>query len=73
MTAATSSRAAWRASSHSGANGDCVEVARLAPGMIAIRDSKDPDGTRLTLTSGRWTAFTATLKNTVPGAMTMAS
>ncbi len=44
MTAAASSRAAWRTSSHSGANGNCIEVARPAPGVIAVRDSKDPGG-----------------------------
>lgn len=42
MTAVTSSRVAWRTSSYSGANGDCVEVGRPAPGVIAVRDSKDP-------------------------------
>jgi len=58
MTTATSSRAAWRKSSHSGANGDCVEVARPAPGRIAVRDSKDPGGPRLAFTRRQWTAFT---------------
>jgi hypothetical protein len=62
MTAAASARAAWRTSSHSGANGDCVEVARPAPGVIAVRDSKDPGGSRLAFSPGHWTAFTATLK-----------
>ena len=62
MTAAPSPRATWRTSSHSGANGDCVEVARPAPGVIAVRDSRDPDGSRLAFPSGHWTAFTATLK-----------
>lgn len=62
MTVAPSPRAAWRASSHSGANGDCVEVARPAPGMIAVRDSMDPGGSRLAFSPRHWTAFTATLK-----------
>jgi hypothetical protein len=62
MTAAASSRAAWRTSSHSGANGDCVEVARPAPGVIAVRDSADPGGPGLTFPSGHWTTFTAALK-----------
>ncbi|MFD0691370.1 DUF397 domain-containing protein [Actinomadura fibrosa] len=40
----------WRKSSHSGSATDeaCVEVARLVPG-VGIRDSKDPDGGRLSL------------------------
>ncbi|RFU42869.1 DUF397 domain-containing protein [Actinomadura logoneensis] len=44
----------WRRSSHSGTGGsqsDCVEVARLAPGTVGIRDSKDVAGPRITLTT----------------------
>ena len=62
MTAEASPRPAWRTSSHSGANGDCVQVAGPAPGMIAVRDSKDHGGSRLAFSSGPWTAFTAALK-----------
>jgi hypothetical protein len=41
--------ALFRKSSHSGdTGGQCVEVAGL-PGMIAVRDSKDPTGPALTL------------------------
>ena len=33
----------WRKSSYSGTNGgNCVEVARNLPGVVAVRDSKDP-------------------------------
>lgn len=40
----------WRRSTYSnGVGGECVELAAL-PGRIFIRDSKDPDGPRLTLT-----------------------
>lgn len=62
MTAAASPSAAWRTSSHSGANGDCVEVAEPASGVVAVRDSKDPSGSVLAFPSGHWTAFTAALK-----------
>jgi len=34
----------WRKSSHSGANGACVEVAEPGGAVIAVRDSKDPQG-----------------------------
>jgi hypothetical protein len=35
--------AQWRTSSYSGGNGGtCVEVADNLPGVIAVRDSKDP-------------------------------
>ena len=41
----------WRKSSHSGSNGgDCVELADAAGAVVAVRDSKDPDGPVLLLT-----------------------
>jgi hypothetical protein len=52
------SRAAWRRSSYSGGNGgQCVEVARNLPGVVAVRDSKDPDGPCLVVTAAEWRAF----------------
>jgi Domain of unknown function (DUF397) len=52
------SRATWRKSSYSGSNGgQCVEVARNLPGVVAVRDSKDPDGPSLIVTAGAWRAF----------------
>lgn len=52
------SRAAWRKSSYSGGNGgQCVEVAGNLPGVVAVRDSKDPDGPSLVVTAGVWRAF----------------
>jgi Domain of unknown function (DUF397) len=45
------SRAEWRRASHSSTNGgNCVEVARNLPGVVAVRDSKHPDGPALALT-----------------------
>ena len=53
---------AWRKSSYSGNNGgDCVEVGSAAP-LIAVRDSKDPDGARLTFGREAWDAFAAKVK-----------
>jgi len=53
---------AWRKSSYSGNNGgDCVEVANAAP-LIAVRDSKNPDGARLAFGREAWDAFAARLK-----------
>lgn len=49
-------RAAWRKSSHSGGNGDCVEVADFGR-TVAVRDSKDPDGGVLRFGPDEWTAF----------------
>jgi hypothetical protein len=57
-------RADWRKSSYSGTNGgQCVEVARNLPGVVAVRDSKDPHGPALVFTLADWTAFTAALKS----------
>ena len=51
--------AVWRKSSYSSGNGgQCVEVARDPAGVVAVRDSKDPDGTTLVIGSGEWRAFT---------------
>lgn len=48
----------WRKSSYSnGAGGDCVEVAELAGGGRAVRDSKDRTGPILVFTAGEWVAF----------------
>jgi hypothetical protein len=57
------SRAVWAKSSHSGGNGgQCVEVARNLPGVVAVRDSKDPDGPKLTFTLDEWRAFAAGIR-----------
>lgn len=51
------SRAQWRKSSYSGNTGNCVEVADLG-NAVALRDSKDPQGTVLVLSRDEWRAFT---------------
>ena len=43
------------------AAGNCVEVGTAAP-LIAVRDSKDPDGTRLAFGREAWQAFAARVK-----------
>ncbi len=54
----------WRKSSYSGTNGgNCVEIARNLPGVVAVRDSKDPGGPALAFTPADWEAFTAGLKD----------
>jgi hypothetical protein len=50
--------AQWRTSSYSSGNGgQCVEIAANLPGIIAVRDSKDPDGPALAFTPTAWQAF----------------
>ena len=53
----------WRKSSYSGnGGGNCVEVARNIPGIVAVRDSKDPRGPVLTLGAGVWRGFVDDVK-----------
>jgi Domain of unknown function (DUF397) len=47
---------AWRKASASGSNG-CVEVAPLADGGVAVRDSKNPSGPMLSFTRHEWVSF----------------
>jgi hypothetical protein len=54
----------WRTSSYSGSNGGtCVEVADNLPGMVSVRDSKDPDGPVLRFSRGDWAAFVAGIRD----------
>jgi Domain of unknown function (DUF397) len=48
----------WIKSSYSGpTGGNCVEVAFLAGGDVAVRSSRHPDGPALIFTSAEWDAF----------------
>ena len=50
--------APWIKSSYSGpTGGNCVEVAFLADGSVAMRNSRDPDGPALVFTGAEWAAF----------------
>ncbi|MFG1917567.1 DUF397 domain-containing protein [Micromonospora sp. NPDC048898] len=52
--------ASWRKSRRSGSSGgNCVEVADNLPGVIGVRDSKDPAGPALTFGPATWRAFVA--------------
>jgi hypothetical protein len=55
--------AEWRKSRRSGNNGgNCVEVARNLPHVVAVRDSKNPDGPKLVISSTAWRELTASVR-----------
>jgi hypothetical protein len=48
----------WRKALRSVGNGNCVEVAPAATGVV-VRDSQDPDGLTLAYDASSWRAFAA--------------
>jgi hypothetical protein len=63
MSAALLPGAAWRKSTHSGAQGNCVEVAELSDGGYAVRNSRHPAGPALIFTAAEMAAFVAGAKD----------
>jgi hypothetical protein len=60
----------WRKSSFSGDNGGaCVEVASTGKSLVAVRDSKDPNGPKLALTPPVWRAFIRRVRNPLNGTL----
>ena len=56
-------RADWRKSSYSNQEGgDCVELANGFPGVVPVRDSKDPQRPALVFPAASWAAFIGELK-----------
>ena len=53
----------WVKSSLSFSNSNCVEVASLPEGGIAVRNSRHPDGPVLAFTPGEWHAFLGGARN----------
>ncbi|MFD7441520.1 DUF397 domain-containing protein [Streptomyces sp. NPDC059909] len=53
----------WRKSTYSGGSGgDCLEVADHHPGLVPVRDSKNPDGPKLEFRAAAWSAFIGGIK-----------
>jgi hypothetical protein len=63
VTSADVSRASWRKSTFSNLNGNCVEIGRLLPDRVGLRDTKDNgNGPILVFTEAEWSAFIAGAK-----------
>ncbi|MEC4019926.1 DUF397 domain-containing protein [Streptomyces sp. H27-D2] len=55
--------AVWRKSSRSNpSGGDCVEVVDGIPGLVPVRDSKNPTGPALLFPATAWAAFVDDVK-----------
>ena len=52
----------WLKSSRSNQQGECVEVAGNLPGVVAVRDSKDPGGGHQAVAPSTWAAFVRAVK-----------
>ena len=51
----------WRKSTYSRSNGNCVEVG-TGQALVAVRDSKDPDGPVIDVSPRAWIEFTEFVK-----------
>ncbi|MDV9178022.1 DUF397 domain-containing protein [Streptomyces sp. W16] len=63
MAATLLSGAEWRKSHHSNPEGNCVELAALSDGHIAVRNSRHPEGPALVYTSAEISAFVRGVKD----------
>jgi hypothetical protein len=58
----------WRKATHSGDNGGgCVEVARTGETLVAVRDSKNPSGPKLLISSSMWQVFAQRVRTAKQG------
>jgi hypothetical protein len=53
----------WRKSRHSNPSGNCVEIAELSDGAIAIRNSRFPAGPALVCAPAEFAAFLASARD----------
>jgi hypothetical protein len=62
MAALDLSGATWRKSTLSGSENNCVEVAFLGGGTVAVRNSKRPEAGVTMFSSDEWQAFVGGVK-----------
>ncbi|WDQ02840.1 DUF397 domain-containing protein [Micromonospora chalcea] len=63
MEEANQAAVTWRKSTRSNGSGNCVEVADNLPGVVGLRDSKDPAGPALAFPPSSWAAFIRAVKS----------
>lgn len=61
MTSHPHAEPTWKVSSRCN-NGSCVAVAMLPGGRVAVRDTKQSDGSILSFSGEEWTAFLERVK-----------
>ncbi|MFJ3216159.1 DUF397 domain-containing protein [Kitasatospora sp. NPDC086801] len=52
----------WFKSSYSSNGGQCIEVSNSMPGIVPVRDSKDPEGHALAFPADAWRSFVAAVR-----------
>jgi hypothetical protein len=57
LVPALADTAVWRRSSHSGGQGDCLELGHGIPALAPVRDSKNPAGPVIPFGRAAWNAF----------------
>jgi hypothetical protein len=62
ISAAELLSATWKKSQRSNSQGACVEIARLASGTVAMRNSRDPRGTALICSTDTVRALVSALR-----------
>lgn len=63
ISAAQLEGVAWRKSQRSNSQGACVELARLDSATVAMRNSRDPQGTALVYPAGAVRALVSALRS----------
>ncbi|MGW2545123.1 DUF397 domain-containing protein [Kitasatospora sp. NPDC001574] len=53
----------WFKSSYSSNGGQCIEVSVCLPGVVPVRDSKDPDGPALVFPASEFAAFVNAIRD----------